>query len=176
MNVKERLLNMCSERQHDDSSTSSSTEEQNSMTRLLRQLWASNFTYDFAVLLLKDSLLLQYLRFSIDTGYRRACWALGAIVTAYGVAALFVGIFSCRPVAFSWDNDVSSGRCINFLAFWLFNASFNSATDIIVFCLPVPVLRALQLPRHQMGMLSSIFVLGALYVHNLFPFGPSSSC
>ncbi|KAK5213399.1 hypothetical protein LTR41_000978 [Exophiala xenobiotica] len=149
------------QRQHDDSSTSSSTEEQNSMTRLLRQLWASNFTYDFAVLLLKDSLLLQYLRFSIDTGYRRACWALGAIVTAYGVAALFVGIFSCRPVAFSWDNDVSSGRCINFLAFWLFNASFNSATDIIVFCLPVPVLRALQLPKHQMGMLSSIFVLGA---------------
>ncbi len=139
------------------------------MTTLLRQLWASNFTYDFAVLLLKDSLLLQYLRFSIDTGYRRACWALGAIVTAYGITALFVGIFSCRPIAFSWDDHISSGRCINFLAFWLFNASFNSATDIIVFCLPVPVLRALQLPKHQMGLLSSIFVLGALYVPSLSP-------
>lgn len=107
---------------------------------------------------------MQYLRFSIDVGYRRACWAMGAIVTAYGVAALFVGIFSCRPVAYSWNFTISEGKCINFLAFWLFNASFNTATDIIVCVLPVPVLRALQLPKKQMVVLGSIFILGALYV------------
>jgi hypothetical protein len=128
----------------------------------LQQLWPSNITYNLAVLFLKDSLLLQYLRFSIDVGYRRACWALGTIVTAYGISALFVGIFSCRPVAYSRDSSISEGKCINFLAFWLFNASFNSATDIIVCVLPVPVLRALALPRKQLAVLASIFVLGAL--------------
>jgi hypothetical protein len=116
------------------------------------------------VLLLKDSLLLQYLRFSIDVGYRRACWALGTIVTAYGLSALFVGIFSCQPVAYSWNSHLQNGKCVDFLAFWLFNASFNSATDIIVCVLPIPVLKALHLPRTQMAILSSIFALGALYV------------
>ncbi|KIW48242.1 uncharacterized protein PV06_00849 [Exophiala oligosperma] len=142
------------------SSSSSSSEAGSGMTTLLKQLWSSNLTYNLAVLLLKDSLLLQYLRFSKDIGYRRACWALGAIITIYGVTAFFVGIFSCQPINFSWNNKVSGGRCINFLAFWLFNASFNSATDIIVFVLPIPVLRALQLPRQQLCILSCIFVLG----------------
>ncbi|KAI1627458.1 hypothetical protein EDD37DRAFT_262333 [Exophiala viscosa] len=144
-----------------NSSQTSSTDNEDTMTNLLRQLWSSNITYNLAVLLLKDSLLLQYLRFSKDIGYRRACWALGAIVTVYGLAALFVGIFSCRPIAYSWNSQLSGGKCINFLAFWLFNASFNSATDIIVIVLPIPVLSALQLPRKQMAILASIFVLGA---------------
>ncbi|KAK4937793.1 hypothetical protein LTR10_021671 [Elasticomyces elasticus] len=144
-----------------NSSQTSSTENGASITNLLRQLWSANITYNLAVLLLKDSLLLQYLRFSKDIGYRRACWALGAIVTVYGLAALFVGIFSCRPIAYSWNSQLSGGKCINFLAFWLFNASFNSATDIIVIVLPIPVLSALQLPRKQMIILASIFVLGA---------------
>ncbi|KIW20068.1 hypothetical protein PV08_00643 [Exophiala spinifera] len=140
--------------------SSSSSEAASGMTTLLKQLWASNFTYNLAVLLLKDSLLLQYLRFSKDIGYRRACWALGAIITIYGVTAFFVGIFSCQPISFSWNNQESSGRCIHFLAFWLFNASFNSATDIIVLILPIPVLRALQLPSQQLCILSCVFVLG----------------
>lgn len=133
-------------------------------TETLQQLWATNITYDLAVLLLKDSLLLQYLRFSTDIGYRRACWALGTIVSAYGIAAFFVGIFSCHPISYSWDNSLQSGKCIDFLAFWLFNASFNSATDLIVYILPIPVLRALQLPKKQMTILVSVFLLGALYV------------
>jgi hypothetical protein len=95
-------------------------------------------------------------------GYRRACWALGAIVTIYGAAALLVGIFSCQPIAYSWNTSISHGKCIDFLAFWLFNASFNSATDIIVCVLPIPVLRALQLPRKHIAALISVSLLGAL--------------
>lgn len=114
------------------------------------------------MLLLKDSLLFQFLRFSNDMGYRRGCWTIGTVVTAYGVSALFVGIFACQPVAFAWDHQIRDGKCIDFLAFWLFNAAFNSITDIIVLILPLPVLRALQLPRRQGWILIGIFVLGVL--------------
>jgi hypothetical protein len=65
-------------------------------------------------------------------------------------------------MAFSWDHSIKDGRCINFLAFWLFNASFNSATDIIICVLPIPVLKALSLPRKQAIVLTSLFLLGAL--------------
>lgn len=130
--------------------------------RLAQQLWSSNLTYNLAVLLLKDSLLLQYLRFSIDVGYRRACWVLAAIITSYGVSAFFVGIFSCSPIRYSWDSSVVHGKCIDLLAFWLFNASFNSATDIIICVLPIPVLRALSLPRKQTVVLILLFGLGVL--------------
>ncbi|EXJ87021.1 hypothetical protein A1O3_03978 [Capronia epimyces CBS 606.96] len=146
---------------HGGSVTTQSGQGGVRLTNLLRQLWSSNITYNLAVLLLKDSLLFQYLRFSIDVGYRRACWALGTIITAYGVAALFVSIFSCQPISYSWNSNVPGGKCIDFLTFWLFNASFNSATDIIVCVLPTPVLRALRLPRKQLGILACIFLLGA---------------
>ncbi|KAL2413616.1 hypothetical protein ABEF95_002965 [Exophiala dermatitidis] len=147
---------------HHTSSADQSDGQEVRLATLLRQLWSSNMTYSLAVLLLKDSLLFQYLRFSIDVGYRRACWALGAIITIYGVSAFFVSIFSCQPIAYSWNSNIHGGKCIDFLAFWLFNASFNSATDIIVCALPIPVLKALQLPRKQMAILTCIFLLGAL--------------
>ncbi|KIX02689.1 uncharacterized protein Z518_08631 [Rhinocladiella mackenziei CBS 650.93] len=144
-----------------NSTLSGSTEDDPSITTLLRQRWSSSITYNLAVLLLKDSLLLQYLRFSVDIGYRRACWALGTVITSYGISALLVGFFSCRPIAYSWKNNVQGGKCIDLMAFWLFNASFNSTADIIVCVLPIPILKALQLPGKQMAILISIFLLGA---------------
>ncbi|KEF59543.1 uncharacterized protein A1O9_04387 [Exophiala aquamarina CBS 119918] len=141
-------------------STGKATQVADSLETLLQESWSASLTYNLSVLFLKDSLLLQYLRFSIDRGYQRACWALGIIVTAYGVSALFVAIFSCQPISFSWDNSIEGGRCINFLTFWLFNASFNSATDIIICILPIPVLMALTLPRKQAIILTCLFLLG----------------
>jgi len=129
---------------------------------MFKDSWAASLTYNLSVLFLKDSLLLQYLRFSIDRGYQRACWVLGIIITAYGVSALLVGIFSCQPISFSWDPNIEDGRCINFSTFWLFNASFNSATDIIICILPIPVLAALPLPRKQAAILTCLFLLGPL--------------
>lgn len=129
---------------------------------MYKDSWSASLTYNLSVLFLKDSLLLQYLRFSIDRGYQRACWALGIIITTYGVSVLFVGIFSCRPISFSWDNSVEGGQCINFSTFWLFNASFNSATNIIICILPIPVLIALTLPRKQAIILTCLFLLGPL--------------
>ncbi|EXJ88217.1 hypothetical protein A1O1_05147 [Capronia coronata CBS 617.96] len=155
------LAAVTQQQNHTVSTTGQSDEEQVRLISLLRQLWSTNITYNLAVLLLKDSLLFQYLRFSIDVGYRRACWALGSIITGYGLSALLVGIFSCQPVAYSWNSNIHGGKCVDFLAFWLFNASFNSATDIIVCVLPIPVLKALQLPRHQLGILAGVFLLGA---------------
>ncbi|RVX74672.1 hypothetical protein B0A52_01799 [Exophiala mesophila] len=137
------------------------SEEESSYGAQVSELWSSNLTYNLAVLLLKDSLLLQYLRFSIDVGYRRACWALAGIITAYGVSALLVGIFSCSPIPAAWNSSISNARCIDLLAFWLFNASFNSATDIIICVLPIPVLKALSLSRKQTIVLILLFLLGA---------------
>ena len=132
------------------------------ITKARQGLWSSSLTYNLAAVLLKDSLLLQYLRLSIDIGYQRACWALGTVVTAYGIAAVFVGIFSCQPISYGWDDNVHDGRCIDLLAFWLFNAAFSSATDVIICVLPTPVLRGLSLPPKQVIALKCLFVLGIL--------------
>ena len=74
----------------------------------------------------------------------------------------FGTIFICTPVAYFWDRTIAKGHCVNLLAFWFSNASFNIVTDLMICVLPVPVLRSLQLPRKQKVMLIAVFVVGGL--------------
>lgn len=75
---------------------------------------------------------------------------------------LFGSIFSCTPVPFFWNKDIHGGHCINLMAFWFSNASFNILSDIAIIILPIPVLKALNLPKKQKYGLILVFIMGGL--------------
>ena len=84
------------------------------------------------------------------------------LIAAYGAAMQFGSIFICTPVAYFWDRTIANGHCVNLLAFWFSNASFNIVTDLMICVLPVPVLSSLQLPRKQKFVLIAVFIVGGL--------------
>lgn len=127
-------------------------------------MYASIIVYNLGLMFVKDSILLQYLRFFVHTNYRRAAWGLLVIVTTSGIFMVLTSSFSCLPVRYFWDPSVEGGRCINRVAFWYSTSAINISTDLAVWLLPMPVLKNLQLPRRQKYTLIGVFALGGLYV------------
>jgi hypothetical protein len=85
------------------------------------------------------------------------------VLIVYGLWATCSSIFMCVPVSNFWNTGITV-HCMNKTAFWFANASLNITTDIMIFSIPMPLLRQLQLPRQQKIGLMFVFGFGALYV------------
>jgi len=110
---------------------------------------------------IKLSLLLFYLQISPDRGFRIAVYGLAMVVVGYSLASALVVVFSCSPVSKNWDITIRDGYCVNLPAFYIVNLSLNSATDIAVLLLPIPLLWNLQMPLRQKMALAAIFMTGS---------------
>ena len=84
-----------------------------------------------------------------------------AVIVMFGISSILLGIFTCTPISYYWTGT-GNGHCINKQAFWFSNAALNIITDIILWSMPIPVLRSLQLPRKQKYGLMIIFAVGGL--------------
>jgi len=109
----------------------------------------------------KLSLLLFYLQISLEDRFRRAVYALIAVVSGYSVASALVVIFSCYPVAKSWDITITDGYCVNLPVFYIANLCLNSVTDVAVLILPIPMLWNVQMPLRQKIAIAGIFMTGS---------------
>ncbi|KAI7187531.1 hypothetical protein KC363_g5933 [Hortaea werneckii] len=105
-----------------------------------------------------------YLRiFNNQKTFHRITHAVMAIV-AIGSLAFTVGtVFQCLPVHRAWDRRVK-GTCISNVAFWYSHAAFNTFFDVIVYLLPIPLIRSLKLRREQKTGVFSIFAFGAFVI------------
>lgn len=127
-------------------------------------LYISIIVYNLGLLVVKDSILYQYLRFFVTKSYRRAAWGLIIFITTVGFVMILTSCVSCLPIPYYWDRSVKGGHCIDLMAFWFSFSSFNIVTDLAVWLLPMPVLKNLQLPRKQKMSLIGVFALGGLYI------------
>lgn len=74
-------------------------------------------------------------------------------------------------MAYFWNKNIGGGHCLDELAFWFSNASFNIATDVACIALPIPVLKSLRLPKKQKYSLIIVFGLGGLSVRRFLLHG-----
>lgn len=125
-------------------------------------LWIMVIAYNIGMSSCKTSAVLQFLRF-IRLGHMRTlCWGLFAFLTAFGLAALLAGIFSCMPIAYSWDKSIPGGHCRSHELLWLLAAGVVIIADIICVMIPIVTFKDLRLPRRQKFALIFVFMLGAL--------------
>ncbi len=134
----------------------------------LKIFYVSIVMYGAAITAVKATFLLQYQRvFSVGGYVNRFLWAF-IVVMAWSVASLLIAIFTCVPVASFWDQSVT-GHCVPEHPWWEINSAGNVITDFAVFCLPLPTLWRLHLPRPQKIALLGLFSLGFLCVIHLLP-------
>ena len=118
--------------------------------------------YGAAITTIKATFLLQYQRVFSVGGYVNRFLAALIFVMAWSIASLLIAIFSCVPVQSFWDQSVT-GVCVPEHPWWEINSAGNVITDFAVFCLPLPTLWKLHLPRAQKIALLGLFSLGFLY-------------
>ncbi|OAG05522.1 uncharacterized protein CC84DRAFT_1067354, partial [Paraphaeosphaeria sporulosa] len=125
----------------------------------LKALFASIMMYNFGLTFTKASIVLQYMRISIDQNVRNACWVAMGVVVALCVEAFFANVFACSPVPKFWDDRIP-GRCINKTAMYYANAAISVVTDVALVILPIFIIRKLQLRRREKYTLAFILGLG----------------
>lgn len=84
------------------------------------------------------------------------------IIAGYSIGIFFALIFACDKIAMNWDVSVTGGTCINRPGLYIATAVANIASDIVLFILPIPMVRDLQIPLKQKVGLSLIFAIGSL--------------
>ncbi|KAL2813483.1 hypothetical protein BDW59DRAFT_176725 [Aspergillus cavernicola] len=109
---------------------------------------------------LKVSVLLFYLRIFPSRGFQYAVWLLVFIAAGYNIASVLANVFSCDPVAKTWDVSITSGACMNRPVFYFVNAGLGIFTDFATVLVPVPWLQRLQMPMRQKIAVGCILAMG----------------
>ncbi|PQE07758.1 integral membrane protein [Rutstroemia sp. NJR-2017a BVV2] len=109
----------------------------------------------------KLSILAFYLRLFPTKSFKIATYIIGAVCIAYAFAAVCETIWSCNPIAKSWDKSLD-GKCIPIGNVWYSTSVLSIVTDMAIIILPIYQIRRLQLPMSQKVGLCLLFSLGLL--------------
>ena len=122
--------------------------------------------YVGSVTLSKVSILLFYQRiFQIRKPFRIASWIVGFLVFGFFASNEFGLIFSFSPVEAQWKVWLPN-TTIQIKQFWLATGIINVLLDVIILCLPQPLVWKLKMGWKQRILLSGVFCLGGVYVLN----------
>ena len=118
--------------------------------------------YNPATALTKISILLLYRRIFPQPRLLIILRVVGAFVLCYCTTQFFVLLVQCRPVRAAWDPTVADPTCIRVNAAYIVIGTFNAVVDIVILCIPIPLLWRLQISIQKKAQLISIFLLGGL--------------
>ena len=112
----------------------------------------------------KTSVLYLYHRvFGAKEWFAKLLIYTGVFIWAYSIASVPIILVQCRPIAHLWNPDIP-GVCIDFSLAATIVAAINCTVDVVILCLPIPLVLQLQIKPKWKIQLIGIFFLGGLYV------------
>ncbi|TDZ22500.1 hypothetical protein Cob_v004690 [Colletotrichum orbiculare MAFF 240422] len=116
--------------------------------------------YNIGMNVIKVSFLFQYRRIFVSQTVQRVClWAIIFVIVWACLQASLLGT-SCLPMAAIVPSTASF--CLDTLPVWYFSSAMSMATDVMIFCIPLPSVFRLKLPAKQKALLCGVFSLGFL--------------
>lgn len=160
----ERFLLVCSaerEREREDQRKKQYRRNQ-TLIHDSQIVYIDNIFYALTLSTIKFSILLMYRRIFRSKTFRHVTLAVGLLVLGWMIGVVFAQIFTCTPVKGAWDPAVAQ-HCIGTTKFYYGNAIANLLTDVVILCLPLPLVWRLNITTHRKLAISGIFLLGGLY-------------
>ncbi|KAI9929526.1 hypothetical protein MW887_000999 [Aspergillus wentii] len=125
--------------------------------RIQFKFWAPSMAFIKISIILFLKRLLGTLR-----PYTIISYCLIVFITLWAIAALLVNIFQCKPVQYYYNKDIA-GHCMpGQRQFFQAMGSIALVEDVIVLCLPIPVVWKLQITSRQKIAITIVFSLGGL--------------
>ncbi|KAL6706628.1 hypothetical protein ACN47E_005384 [Coniothyrium glycines] len=140
----------------------------------LLMFWIYRLSYILDLCLVKTSILLFFSH--IAASHKKFhCIARGllAIILLGGASMIFAAVFTCYPISDAWSfavfergmHGIHATQCYNPGPFWLFNATYNLLTDIVIWSLPVMFFLNLQnMPFRRRLELIATFSVGVVAI------------
>ncbi|KAJ5501054.1 hypothetical protein N7527_012175 [Penicillium freii] len=127
---------------------------------LWKLLLAHVFIYSTTVTLTKCSIVVFYRRIF---NLRWLLYFAIVIILGYFVAVIVTIAAACRPTSYFWEqytDPTAEGTCIDVPQFLFVNGIAAVAIDVMILCVPAPVIWTLQMPKSQRVAVTSILLLG----------------
>lgn len=125
-------------------------------------MFAIQFFYIFSVGFFKLSVLAFYRSIFITTGFRLACDITSGVVITW-LVALFLGtLLRSNPVSVNWNPKQPGAHHGNIVVLFSFVGASDIVLDLIILCLPLPVIRGLHMSTKRKWLVAGIFWLGGL--------------
>ena len=127
--------------------------------------------YPFIIFFIKLAILLQCLRVFVPMKLRNAtfwiCHGLIWLNLLFYSSIVFVAIFACSPIHKFW-NPWIKGRCFNLSTFATVTAAVNTASHFSILVLLQYVIWNMQMSLKKKFGVSTIFLIGILWVREIF--------
>jgi hypothetical protein len=121
--------------------------------------------YGATIFCIKLSILLFFLRLSVDWKFHFFIYGVIALITMYCLICVLQFLFTKTFMLVKWELFISSGPCSGPPAVCIMIASLNVFTDTLLFLIPFTMVWRLRMTRREKGSLILIFALGSSYVH-----------
>ncbi|OTB07861.1 hypothetical protein M426DRAFT_8457 [Hypoxylon sp. CI-4A] len=132
-------------------------------------IWISPPLWGLSTSLIKLSILTSYQRIWTSRSFSILANTLMTLITIFALTLFLGGILSCIPIQLSWEppssatrNDDDDARCINIPMFMFATSILNTGFDLLLFAIPVPLIRNLQIAPRQRYALLAVFTVGAV--------------
>ncbi|KAJ0357161.1 hypothetical protein COL154_010363 [Colletotrichum chrysophilum] len=83
------------------------------------------------------------------------------VVVGSSLSILFSSIFPCNPIPSAYDL-VTDGECIDRVATFKATAAFGVITDVMIICIPVPMVLSLHISTRKKVGLLALFGIGSV--------------
>ena len=133
----------------------------------MQTLFAYVMIYATAVTCTKMSIITFYGRIF------RFGWTLAFctfLVIGYWITIIVTILVACRPLPYFWlqyTDPTAKGVCIDIPKFFFGNGIGAMLIDVIILCVPMPIIYGLQMPQSQKLAVCGILLLGSLYEHTI---------
>ncbi|CAG8951825.1 hypothetical protein HYFRA_00005629 [Hymenoscyphus fraxineus] len=113
----------------------------------------------------KISLLLMYNKMTMGLKQQLAVKIVaGYVLVSFVIMEiLYFGVW-CRPFKQYWQVPPDNEQCSTAINHLITNAVFNITTDLMMLCIPMPILISSQLPRSKKIILCGLFGMGGFVI------------
>jgi len=113
---------------------------------------------------IKTCMLIMYTRLTMTLPHRRLVLYLSVYVACGWFATQITFFTTCRPFKGYWAMPPPNPQCTTLQNYAIVQACFNISSDLLMICIPIPMIIKLRLPWKQKGVLVAIFGLGLFVV------------
>ncbi|KAG7144133.1 hypothetical protein HYQ46_007129 [Verticillium longisporum] len=124
----------------------------------LKWLLVGILSYNLGINVVKLGFLFQYRRIFEQPIVQKVCYWFIIFVCMWTCVQAILLSLACLPISFIVPSMV--GKCLDTLPIWYFSSGLSMATDIMIFCIPIPSVLKLQLPLKQRMLVLAVFCLG----------------
>lgn len=130
---------------------------------MIGKFWAPSM----AVIKISIVLFLKRILGSVRS-YEITSYCLIAFIATWATTVVLVSIFQCTPIKYYYDQS-SPGHCMKGqVAFFQANGAIALAEDVVILCMPIPIIWRLKITARQKIALTLVFSLGGLCVPSAF--------